>query len=70
MTPKLTEKEMDQSIVSQAEDDLAWGKPVKVRRGKPTSLVLPAELALRAAFPRPVPAQDKKWLPKRGDLQN
>ncbi len=51
MTPKKrTEKEIDQIVVSQADDDSAWGKPVKARRGKPTSLTLPAELAARAAF--------------------
>ena len=53
---KLTEKEIDQKVVSQADDDLAWGKPIKVRRKKPASLTLPAELAARAAFPRPDPA--------------
>jgi hypothetical protein len=47
---KLTEKEIDQKVVSQADDDLAWGKPIKVRRKKPASLTLPAELAARAAF--------------------
>ena len=51
MTPKkLTEKEIDQIVVSHADDDSAWGKPVKVRRSKSTSLTLPADLAARAAF--------------------
>jgi hypothetical protein len=51
MTPKkLTEKEIDQVVVSQAADDSAWGKPIKARRSKPASLTLPAELAARAAF--------------------
>ncbi|MGC1379260.1 MAG: hypothetical protein WA821_23720 [Anaerolineales bacterium] len=51
MTPKkLTEKEIDQIVISHADDDSAWGKPIKVRRKKPASLTLPAELAARAAF--------------------
>jgi len=49
-TKKLTSKEIDQIVISQAEDSNAWEKPVKVRRGKTASLTLPAELAARAAF--------------------
>ncbi|MFZ5882844.1 MAG: hypothetical protein ACOYYI_03575 [Chloroflexota bacterium] len=47
---KLTEKEIDRIVVSQADDDSAWGKPVRVRRTKPASVSIPAELAARAAF--------------------
>jgi hypothetical protein len=47
---KLTEKEIDRIVVSQADDDSAWGKPVRVRRKKPASVSIPAELAARAAF--------------------
>lgn len=47
---KLTEKEIDRVVVSQADDDSAWGKPVHVRRTKPASVSIPAELAARAAF--------------------
>ena len=47
---KLTDKEIDQIVVSQADDNSAWDMPVKVKRGKSTSLTLPANLAARAAF--------------------
>ncbi len=47
---KLTEQEIDQIVVSQAEDDTAWEKPVRVRRTKPASVSIPPELAARAAF--------------------
>jgi hypothetical protein len=47
---QLSEPEIDQVVESQAEDDSAWEKPIKVRRAKATSLSLPADLAARAAF--------------------
>lgn len=47
---KLTEKEIDQIVMAQADDDSAWGKPVRVRMAKPASVSIPAELAARAAF--------------------
>src|SRR3972149_8285946 len=47
---QLSEPEIDQIVESQAEDDAAWQKPIKVRRAKLTSLSLPADLAARAAF--------------------
>ena len=46
----LSEKDIDQSVVAQANDDSVWGKPVRVQRTKPASLSLPADLAARAAF--------------------
>lgn len=46
----LSEKEIDRIVVAQADDDSAWGKPVRVRKAKPTSLFISAELAARAAF--------------------
>jgi hypothetical protein len=48
-TKKLNENEIDRRVIEQADDDLAWEKPVKVKRDK-TSLTLPANLAARAAF--------------------
>lgn len=45
-----TEEEIDKIVESQADDDSAWGKPIEVRRERPESLALPAELAARAAF--------------------
>ena len=46
----LSEQEIDQIVVAQADDDLAWEKAVRVRRAKPASLSIPADLAARAAF--------------------
>jgi hypothetical protein len=47
---KPTEKEIDRLVISQADDDSAWEKPVRVRRTKSASLSIPADLAARAAF--------------------
>jgi hypothetical protein len=47
---QLSETEIDRIVESQAEDDSAWSRPVKVRRGRSTALSLPADLAARAAF--------------------
>jgi hypothetical protein len=46
----LSEQEIDWLVISQANDELAWGKPVRVRRTKPASLSIPPDLAARAAF--------------------
>ena len=46
----LSEQEIDQVVVAQASDDSAWEKPIRVRRTKPASLSIPADLAARAAF--------------------
>ena len=43
-------QEIDQLVVDQANDDLAWEKPVYVHRTKPASLSIPADLAARGAF--------------------
>lgn len=47
---QLSEPEIDRIVESQAADDSAWQKLIKVRRAKLTSLSLPADLAARAAF--------------------
>ena len=47
---KLTQDETDEVVTGQADKDSAWERVVSVRRSKPTSLSLPAELAARAAF--------------------
>jgi len=39
----LSEEDIDQSVTAQANDDSAWGKPVRVRRSRRTSLLLPAK---------------------------
>ncbi len=46
----VSERQIDETVVAQANDDAAWGKPVRVRRSKPASLSIPANLAARAAF--------------------
>ena len=47
---RLTEQEVDRIVETQADDDSAWGKPIKVSKAKLASLTIPAELAARAAF--------------------
>ena len=47
---KLTEKEIDRLVITQADDNSAWDKPIRVRKGKLASLSIPPELAARAAF--------------------
>ena len=47
---KLTEKEIDQVVMLQADDDSAWEKPTRIRKIKPASVSIPAELAARATF--------------------
>ena len=41
---------IDRLVVSQSEDDSAWGAPVRVKRSKPASLSIPGDLAARATF--------------------
>ena len=49
-TRHLTEEEIDDSVVAQAEEDTAWEAPITVQRATPVSISLPPELATRAAF--------------------
>lgn len=46
----LSEKDIDDLVVAQAENDTAWGQPVFVKQAKPATLSLSADLAARAAF--------------------
>ena len=46
----LTEREVDDIVVAQADDDAAWGKPVRTGKDKARTMPLPASLATRAAF--------------------
>jgi len=41
MNKNLTEKEIDELVISQANDDGAWGKPIRVNRKKVFSLSFP-----------------------------
>jgi len=46
----LSEQEIDEIVATQADDDAAWGKPIRVRKTQPATLSIPAALAARAAF--------------------
>lgn len=63
---QLTEKEIDGIVESQADDDSAWERPIQVRRAKPASLSIPAELAARAAFMAKLHRENnvEEWLTK------
>ena len=45
----LSEEDIDQIVVEQADDDEAWEEPIAIRR-QSTTLSIPADLASRAAF--------------------
>ena len=47
---RLSEKEIDEIVIAQAEDDEAWEPPVSVQVDMPTTLPLSPKLAARAAF--------------------
>jgi hypothetical protein len=46
----MSEKEIDRIVIARADNETAWEKPVKVRRTKSTSVLIPAALAAQAAF--------------------
>ncbi len=50
MGRKFSEEEIDKIVVEQADKDSAWESPIHVRKKKSTSLSVPAEIAVRAAF--------------------
>ena len=45
-----SEREIDEIVSAQADEDSAWGKPVRVQRTQSASLSIPADLAARATF--------------------
>jgi hypothetical protein len=47
---QLSEEQVDEIVVAQAEDNMAWEEPILVRRDTTTTVSLPPELAARAAF--------------------
>ena len=47
---RLSEQEIDRLVIAQADDKSAWDKPIRVRKTKPASVSIPAELAARATF--------------------
>lgn len=46
----LSEKEIDQYVIEQADNDEAWDMPIEVHPVKPTALSIPIELVTRATF--------------------
>ncbi len=46
----LTEEQIDAIVTERADDDSAWEEPIAVQRTGTVSLVLPVELASKAAF--------------------
>ena len=46
----LTQEAIDRRAIAQSETDSAWEAPVRVKRSKPASLLIPGDLAARAAF--------------------
>jgi len=46
----LSEREIDELVISQAGDDSAWDGPIRVRRPESALVSIPADLAARAAF--------------------
>jgi len=47
---RLTEEEIDKVVTAQADSRSAWGKAVRVKKPKMSSLTIPSDLAARAAF--------------------
>ena len=47
---RLSEEEIDEIVIAQADDDTAWEEPVSVRRTRPITIVLSPDLAVRATF--------------------
>jgi hypothetical protein len=47
---KLSKCEIDDLVVAKSENLSAWTKPLQVKRALPESLMIPQEVALRAAF--------------------
>ena len=50
MSKKLSEEQIDNTVVAQADDDSEWEEAIHVPKTEATSLAIPADLAARAAF--------------------
>jgi hypothetical protein len=46
----LSEGEIDEMVIGQAEDDSAWEDPITVKKNQKTAVSLPSELVARAIF--------------------
>lgn len=44
------EEQIDELVIAQADDDVAWEEPVRVKHPRPASMTLPPDLAARVAF--------------------
>lgn len=49
-TPNLSEVEIDEIVILEADDDSAWEEPIQVSRKQPNLVQIPSELASRVAF--------------------
>jgi hypothetical protein len=47
---KLTDEEVDEIVIAQADDNSAWDEPIRVKKAKQAFISLPAELAARIVF--------------------
>jgi len=47
---KLSDEDIDEIVITQADDEFAWTDSVQVHRSTPMALSIPADLATRAAF--------------------
>lgn len=47
---RLSEEQIDETVIAQADDDMAWEEPVEVHRATTVTISLPPKLALRAVF--------------------
>lgn len=47
---KLSQQEIDDIVIAQADDENAWEEPINVKVVVPDTMTLPPRLAARAAF--------------------
>jgi hypothetical protein len=50
VTDDLSEEQIDELVIAQADDDTAWEESVQVKRQSPVPITLPPDLAARVAF--------------------
>jgi len=50
MNSPLSEKQVDELVIAQADDDSAWEEPINVKTASHSTFELPSELAAKAAF--------------------
>ena len=57
---RLSEEEIDKVVESQAEEDSAWEKPIKVRRAKPTRFVPSSRVGCSCGVPSEAAQREKR----------